>query len=103
MSTYYHDIPFEEMINRFMNSAIGKRVIHHSDFQIITRDFLKLYKYKCLYKDPKEYEVDKIVGKQIITHLQKFFNDKQNKSKTMKVFRKNLKWSKRKNKTHKSI
>jgi hypothetical protein len=100
---YYHDIPFEEMMTRFINSEIGKRVIHDSDFEIIMSNFFKSYKYKCLDKDSKEYEVDKIVGKQIITHLQTFFNDKKKKSRTMKIFRKNSKLSKKKNKTYKSI
>jgi len=103
LKPYYHDIPFEEMLNRFMNSAIGKRIIHDNDFETIMTNFLKLYKYKCLEKDPKEYDVDKIVGKHIITHLQTFFNDKPKRNKTMKNFRKKFKRDKVKNKTRNSF
>jgi hypothetical protein len=44
----------------------------------------KLYKYNCIDKEPKEYEIDKIIGKQIITHLHSFFN-KNKKNKTVKI------------------
>jgi hypothetical protein len=100
---YNHDIPFEEMLKRFMNSSIGKCVIRDADFQAIMTTSFKLYKYKCLNKDPNEYEIDKIIGKQIITHLQTFFNDKPKRNKTMKSFRKKYKNDKGRNKTHKSI
>ena len=95
---YYYDIPFKEMLNRFINSDIGKKIIRDSDFEIIITNFFKLYKYNCLEKDSKEYEVDKIVGKQIIMHLQTFFNDKPKKSKTIKK-RNDIK----KNKTYKNF
>jgi hypothetical protein len=102
VKAYYHDIPFEEMLNRFKKSAIGKRIIHGVDFETMMTNSFKLYNYNCLEKDPKEYEVDKIIGKQIITHLQTFFNDKPKRNKTMKNIRK-LKREKGRNKTHKSI
>ena len=55
---------------------------------------IKKYNYKVVLKNKKEYEIDKIIGKQIITHLQEFFN-KPNKNKTAK----NKKY--KKNKTQK--
>jgi hypothetical protein len=42
---------------------------------------IKRYKYSIIDKDLKEYEIDKILGKQIITHLQDFFY--KNKTKTV--------------------
>ena len=99
---YYHDIPFEEMISRFVSSDIGKRVIKDDNFETNIMDFLKLYKYNCTKKDHKEYEVDKIVGKHIIIHLQTFFDDRPKKNRTMKNFKKN-KGEKKTTKTHRSI
>jgi len=99
---YYHDIPFEVMIRRFMNSAIGKRLIQDDNFETNMMNFFKSYKYNCRLKDPKEYEVDEIVGKHIIIHLQIFFDGKPKRSRTMKNFKRN-KGEKRKNKTHRSM
>jgi hypothetical protein len=44
---------------------------------------IKIYKYDCIPKNPKEYELDKIIGKQIINHLQEFFSISK-KNKTVK-------------------
>ena len=44
---------------------------------------ISLYNYKCLNKNKDEYEIDKILGKHIISHLQKFFNH-STKNKTIK-------------------
>jgi hypothetical protein len=44
-------------------------------------DEFRRYNYRCLDKNLKEYEIDKVLGKQIMTHLQEFFN-KSLKNKT---------------------
>jgi len=103
LKPYYHDIPFDEMLNRFMNSAIGKRFIQYTDFETSMTSFFKIYKYKCVEKEGKEYELDKIVGKHIIMHLQTFFNDKPKRNRTMKNLYKRNKGIKGKNKTYRSI
>jgi hypothetical protein len=95
---YYYDLSFEEMIERIVNSHMGKKYESAEDFQQIMLTYWKLYKYNYLKKDIKEYELDKIVGKHIITHLQAFFNDKPKKSKTIKKKKINPK-----NKTYKKI
>ena len=103
---YYHDIQFNEMLNRFLNSKVGKKLIDKSnnssdssDFETTMTNLFKMYNYKCVDKDPTEHEVDEIVGKHIITHLQTFFNERSKKSKTMKRIKK----EKRKNKTYKNF
>jgi hypothetical protein len=81
---YYHDLKFEYMLERFKNSEIGKKIIgYDTDFVDAIMNNIKLYKYDFLEKEPKEYEIDKILGKHIITHLQEFFN-KSKKNKTLK-------------------
>jgi hypothetical protein len=93
---YYHSLSFEEMLKRYTESQLGKGYKNESDFETIMTNHWKLYKYKCIEKDKKEYELDKIIGKHIITHLQTFFNEKPKRSITIK--NKYLK----KNKTYKN-
>jgi hypothetical protein len=59
-------------------------------------EHIKLFKYQVLEKDDKEYEVDKVLGKHIITHLHAFFN-RSLKNRTIKNRRN------RRNKTIKNI
>jgi hypothetical protein len=78
---YYYDLKFENMIQRFQESEVGKKIISgDSDFETKIMVQIKLYKYECIPKDLKEYEVDKILGKHIVKHLQEFFKPKRNKS-----------------------
>ena len=81
---YYHDLKFEYMLDKFSKSDIGKKIINNDDnFIKIMNEQIKLYKYDCINKETNEYEMDKIVGKQIVKHLQEFFN-KTKKNKTMR-------------------
>jgi hypothetical protein len=81
---YYYDLRFEEMINRFKTSELGKKLIDNdSEFDSIIMKNIKMYKYNIIEKDDKEYEVDKILGKHIISHLQSFFY-KSTKNRTIK-------------------
>ena len=90
LKPYYYDLDFNEMILKFKNSIVGKKIIiHEADFEIIMLNEFKKYNYKCLDKNDSEYEVDKVLGKQIMTHLYEFFN-KSLKNKTRKnLMRKN--------------
>ena len=72
------------MLNLIINSTIGKKKIgDYTMFDDVIMTHIKSYKYESLDKNPKEYEVDKILGKHIITHLQEFFN-KSKRNKTLK-------------------
>jgi len=82
---YYHDLKFEYMIQKFMDSTIGKTMVKDDDdFEKIMLVKLKHYNYTCIDKNPKEYELDVILGKHIISHLQAFFS-KSTKNKTVKA------------------
>lgn len=84
---YYYDLQFDYLINKFIKSDVGKNLLTTSELQIefanIMNKHIKLYRYKCLDKDLKEYEIDKILGKQILNHLHDFFN-KSKKNTTLK-------------------
>lgn len=90
LKPYYYDLKFNEMILKFKNSSCGKKIIlNPENFDSIMLNEFKRYNYTCLDKNLDEYEVDKILGKQIMTHLQEFFY-KSLKNKTRKnLVRKN--------------
>jgi hypothetical protein len=82
LKPFYYDLKFNEMLLKFKNSECGKKfVIDDNNFVPIMMDEFKKYNYSCLDKNLKEYEIDKILGKQIMMHLQEFFN-KSLKNKT---------------------
>jgi hypothetical protein len=94
---YYYDLQFSEILSRFTNSEIGKKIINNDDeFGSLIIEHINLFKYVVVDKDQKEYDIDKILGKHIISHLQIFFN-RSSKNKTVKN-RIN-----KKNKTYKNI
>ena len=93
---YYHDLQFDYMIKKLKESQIGKNIINYDkEFEEKMSEQLKLYKYNCINKDSTEYDVDKILGKHIISHLQDFFN----KSKKNKTLRNRTKRNIKRNKT----
>lgn len=94
---YYHDLAFEELLDRFKKSAIGIKIIDNdNNFETYMLDHIKLFNYDVVKKHDKEYEVDKVLGKHIISHLQTFFNH-STKNRTIKNR------SNRKNKTMKKM
>jgi hypothetical protein len=81
---YYYDYTFEEMLSRFKQSDVGERLIDgDEEFDDSMMEHIKLFKYKVIEKDNAEYEVDKVLGKHIISHLQTFFN-RSTKNRTIK-------------------
>lgn len=79
---YYHDLKMDYMIQKFKESAVGEKILDatdmDSDFEEKMMDHIKLYEYKYMNKDSNEYEIDKILSKQIISHLHYFFNKARN-------------------------
>ena len=88
---YYYDLKFEDMIFIFENSKCGKKIIdNNTDFNEFMISDFKRYKYDIIKKEPSDYEIDKLLGKQIIIHLKKFFktthNFKVKNTKTQKNY-----------------
>ena len=69
-----HDIMFDNMISRFMRSdfAISLQLKEEYFKKYMSNEFKK-YNYHCVVKDESEYEIDIILGKQIMNHLKDFF------------------------------
>jgi hypothetical protein len=91
---YYYDLKFDYLLMKFRESEIGKRIIENdSEFENIMMKHIKMYNYEYIEKNLKEYEIDKILGKHIISHFNVFFN-KSKKNKTLRKTRKNNKRNK---------
>jgi hypothetical protein len=81
---YYHDLKFKDMLERFKQSEIGIKIFgEDNDFENLMMENINLFKYTVVEKDEKEYEVDKVLGKHIVSHLQAFFN-RSTKNRTIK-------------------
>jgi hypothetical protein len=94
---YSYDLSFEYMVDTFLKSQVGEKLVGDEiDFNELMMKHIKLFKYIVSEKEPAEYEVDKVLGKHIISHLQAFFN-RSNKTRTIK----NRRY--KKNKTFKNI
>ncbi len=79
---YIYDLPINEMVKRFTNSKIGtemKDIVKNENFD-----------YKYSPKEPKDLEIDVILGKSIMSHLKLFFSkNNANKSTRSKKYTKN--------------
>lgn len=92
---YYHMLPFETMVDRFLSSNISKQVdinINNMQKNWSKTDFI------VLKKKIKEYNVEKIVSKQIMILLQKFFKNALNPERKKKVIVPAYSKSRRRNK-----
>lgn len=96
---YIYELSFEEMYKRFLNSEIGKKIIEKIEIEDNTYENkenkfiefmsknIKMYNFQVVEKNGKEYEIDKILGKKIMLHLEEFFNKtNKNTNKTRKNF-----------------
>lgn len=74
---YTYDLSFETLIHRFVESDIGKKIITSKEVKDIFINFVTTYarQFQFLYtnKTKEEYEIDKIITKKIMIHLQDFF------------------------------
>ena len=93
---YYHDLKFDYMLTKFSDCVFGKKTVSDKDhfIKFMSEEFKK-YKYEYIEKPENEYEIDKILGKQIMIHLGEFFN-KSIKNKTRRSI------SNKKNKTQRN-
>jgi hypothetical protein len=72
---YIHNLFVDTIITRFNNSVLYFTFEKNID---ITKCLISnMYKFKDNYKNKNDYDIDKIISKQIIYHLQIFFNKKK--------------------------
>ena len=91
---YIHDLQFDLMIHRFLQSNIAMEFIDRSKeaefIQFMTNN---MNNYTFIYsgKNKEEYEIDKIVTKKTMAHLQTFFNKNSNSPPSPPRHKKTLK------------
>ena len=71
---YVHDFPFETMADRFLQSDYNAIVEDPEDFKDFVVSYMNDYDYTINVKGDIEKEVDRIISKKIMFHLQEFFN-----------------------------
>jgi hypothetical protein len=77
---YTHDLDFNEMITRFLNSQI----IFISDPELCREFmmiFMKKYNYICVTKTDANQNMDTIISKKIVQHLHLFFQKQKTNTK----------------------
>ena len=106
LKPFVYDIEFDKMIEIFLSSHAGKQIVKKEEwgnFEKFMKNEFKLYNYTCLQKNPDEYKIDAIISKQILIHLNEFFEKSlKNTSSTKKRNKTRKACSKRKAKTHKN-
>lgn len=94
---YSYQIPFIDMINRFIKSDLGKSLVEEKEkdiFKVKMLREMKRYNFKVRVKNENELLVDKAVTKKMMLHLQEFFaspkkHTRKNKHKNHRVSKKN--------------
>lgn len=76
LKPYTYNVPFQHMIQRFIVSKYGKKIIDENGFIDFMKNFIARYNFVYVKKNEKDYELDKIVSKKIMIHLQTFFDKK---------------------------
>jgi hypothetical protein len=87
---YIHDIDFETMITRFINSNNVHFNKTNTD-ELICKEYIltymKRFNYTYVFKSQLSQSVDKILSKSIMRHLHIFFNNKNSKTKKHKMIK----------------
>lgn len=75
---YVYDLPFELMIQRFIESKLSEKFFideaSKQSFYNYILSYMMQYNYLYTNKTSEEYDIDKIVTKKTMVHLQSFFN-----------------------------
>jgi hypothetical protein len=90
---YIYTLDFELMVNRFVKSNI--LVLENiALFKNRILSSMQLYPFLYSEKNKSDYEIDKIVTKNIMVHLQRFFKKKHNSTfkKRIKVLNRTKKY-----------
>lgn len=83
---YTYDLSFEILIRRFAESDFGVRILKidklkETFFSFMT-SYMSQFHFMYVNKTKEEYEIDKIITKKIMVHLQSFFNKKNSENRS---------------------
>jgi hypothetical protein len=87
---YYYNLNFDYMFQTLIDSVVGKKIINDTTlFTEFMRARIKIYNYEYTNKSNHDYELDKRIGKHILTHLKLFFRKKNKTFRNKKTIIKN--------------
>lgn len=84
LKPYTFSMPFDEMIRKYLSSPNARKVENVYKFKRSMKFIMSRYNYTPFIKESKEMELDKIITKKVMIHLQKFLKHKQTKHKNNK-------------------
>jgi hypothetical protein len=88
---YFYSMPFEEMAEKYYNHQKNNIKVKKEDFINFMINFMKQYNYHVKNKSKDETELDKIVSKKIVIHLEEFFKkDKKQNTRKRKIVKNRL-------------
>jgi hypothetical protein len=79
LKPYVYNLTYETLIQRFISSEIGKSIIidgAYDYFASFVKNYMDNFDFVYVTKTTEEYDVDKIITKKTMTHLQNFFSKK---------------------------
>lgn len=103
LKPYINCLSFKVMIDRFISSKYGEKIMDKDDFIDFMNKYISKYNFVYIKKNDSDYEMDKIISKKIMLHLQTFFdNDWKNIENKDDIIIKNNKrnWKLSRNKRH---
>jgi len=85
---YIYILPFNEMYKRILenNSLLINKEKSTNEFMSFMNEEIKKYNFQVIQKSKEDYDIDKILSKKILFHLEEFFIPltMKNKNKTKK-------------------
>ena len=88
---YFYSMPFEEMAEKYYKHHKDNIKCKKEEFINFIINFMKQYNYSIKNKSHDETELDKIVSKKIVIHLEEFFKkDKKQNTRKRKIVKNRL-------------
>lgn len=88
---YFYSMPYEEMAEKYYNKYKDNINVKKEEFVTYIVNYMKQYNYPVKNKSPDENELDKIISKKIVIHLEEFFKkDKKQNTRKRKIVKNRL-------------
>ena len=79
LKPYVYNLTYDNLIQRFISSKIGQSIIKNGNydyFSTFVKNYMNNFDFIYVTKTQEDYEIDKIITKKTMIHLQKFFSKK---------------------------
>ena len=88
---YIYSMPYEEMAEKYYKHYKDNIKVKKEEFINYIINFMKQYNYPVKHKSQDETDLDKIVSKKIVIHLEEFFKkDKKQNTRKRKIVKNRL-------------